>query len=603
MRLVSLVNKFCVSCLLISCAFISGCNQNPQPAVTHTVTFDTGCEIYVEPQQVVHGEKIVKPDNIERDGYTLNGWNYEGELWSFIGYVVTCDMTLVADWSLNVYNITYELDGRTNNPLNPSTYTVEDEIILYDPSGSDFRGWALNGELIAKIEKGTFGDLVLVAERYEYYYVYTGSYDDCTLGNVRGSGRYAYNSLVTITAQPFGENVFDGWYDENGVKQIEELTFSFSMPRHDACYIAKFLDIPYTDDGIDKIIFSNYDESSWHSHGSNFVKEVNNSELTIRYSQDDMSNGDMQNIGWCLASLKIGRNIVDGDAFKIKIKCSRDLEISNESAVFNISEKNGTMWSFTVPYRSLSSEYSELIIPFKAFYSCSGAYSRNPNKVFKSIDYMSFGVQMEFGTGTVSFKDLEIVSAADYKKEDTRVVDSSGLIENFENYSFDSEMHMIWNGYPAFTSIYRSFDSDNNTSAQFSFMNDSSAEYLIPISTVNSFSGLSIWFKREGYLSFDISIHINLSTDEMYSFSLEEFESDLDDKSWAWREFNIPFSDFSLCNENELNHAANPILSQNIAFVGFGLSSNEHISFEYVFADNIYLNNETTYSMVVHEEI
>ena len=409
MKNVSFISKICIFTLLTSCAFLSGCNSNSHATKTHTVIFDTGCDIYVESRQVVHGEKITKPENIERDGYTLIGWTYEGEPWSFVGYVVTSDMTLVADWSLNVYNITYELDGRDNNPLNPSTYTIEDEVVLYDPSGEDFHGWALNGELITTIDKGTFGDLVLVAERCEYYYVYT-SYNN-SLGTVSGKGRHEYNTLVTLTAIPTADNEFGGWYDDENTLITKDLTYSFMMPKHNILFNVKFVDTPYEDEGIDKIVFSDYDESSWFSMGgSKHEEEINNTELTIRYDKDDMCTGSMINDGWCLANLSLKRNFVDGNALKVKIKCSHEQEITEEKAVINIVEKNGTAWRFHTPYSSLSEEYTELTIPFTDFFTYTDSSTVYATKPFKSIYFMSFGVEYEFGTGTVSFKDLQIVN-------------------------------------------------------------------------------------------------------------------------------------------------------------------------------------------------
>ncbi|MBP5348791.1 MAG: leucine-rich repeat protein [Clostridia bacterium] len=57
------------------------------------------------------------------------------------------DLTVTAQWTINHYAITYNLDGGTNNENNPTTYTVEDEITLAAPSKTDylFTGWSDNG--------------------------------------------------------------------------------------------------------------------------------------------------------------------------------------------------------------------------------------------------------------------------------------------------------------------------------------------------------------------------------------------------------------------------------------------------------------------------
>ena len=67
----------------------------------HTVTFNSDGGSPIEPQLVLHGEKIRKPDNPVKDGYSFGGWTYQGEPWIFYGYTVTEDITLNANWNHN----------------------------------------------------------------------------------------------------------------------------------------------------------------------------------------------------------------------------------------------------------------------------------------------------------------------------------------------------------------------------------------------------------------------------------------------------------------------------------------------------------------------
>ena len=63
-----------------------------------TVTFDSDGGSEVASQEVMQGEKIVKPENPTKEGYIFKCWTYENEPWSFIGLPVVSDMTLVAIW-------------------------------------------------------------------------------------------------------------------------------------------------------------------------------------------------------------------------------------------------------------------------------------------------------------------------------------------------------------------------------------------------------------------------------------------------------------------------------------------------------------------------
>ena len=72
-------------------------------------------------------------------------------------------------WKAIIYNIDYELEGGENNPNNPNSYTIEDEIDILDPKrpGFIFDGW----KPINKIEKGSTGDKVFRASWIKINYV------------------------------------------------------------------------------------------------------------------------------------------------------------------------------------------------------------------------------------------------------------------------------------------------------------------------------------------------------------------------------------------------------------------------------------------------
>ena len=100
-----------------------------------------------------------------REGYTFVAW-YEEETFvtPITDIAVEADITVYADWTPIVYNITY------NNLLgiaqaNPATYTVEDlPLTLLDPTettGYTFSYWS--GETEGAIPVGTLGDISLIA--------------------------------------------------------------------------------------------------------------------------------------------------------------------------------------------------------------------------------------------------------------------------------------------------------------------------------------------------------------------------------------------------------------------------------------------------------
>ncbi len=65
----------------------------------HTVTFDSNGGSEVESQQVLHGEKVSKPEDPTKENCSFEGWYDENnDYWVFNGHSITSDITLHAEW-------------------------------------------------------------------------------------------------------------------------------------------------------------------------------------------------------------------------------------------------------------------------------------------------------------------------------------------------------------------------------------------------------------------------------------------------------------------------------------------------------------------------
>lgn len=115
------------------------------------------------PSSFTESNRKIEFKEPSKDGFTFDGWYldealnipYTGEIpESYTGTVY-----LYAGWkNPPTRNISYELDGGTNNTLNPSSYVSgEKEITLQNPqkAGYYFRGWYLDPEFTQPITKIT----------------------------------------------------------------------------------------------------------------------------------------------------------------------------------------------------------------------------------------------------------------------------------------------------------------------------------------------------------------------------------------------------------------------------------------------------------------
>ncbi len=102
-----------------------------------------------------------------RLGYTFTDWtgSYNGKN-VYIPAGSTGNITLTANWSINTYTVTYNLDGGSVDGTNPETYTVHDSFTLINPTkvGYDFAGWtgSVAGENVT-IPENTTGNLTFTA--------------------------------------------------------------------------------------------------------------------------------------------------------------------------------------------------------------------------------------------------------------------------------------------------------------------------------------------------------------------------------------------------------------------------------------------------------
>ena len=76
-------------------------NGNLKIKIFHTVSFQTDGGTQIASQTIENGKKATQPEIPVKEGYEFVNWLYQGERWVFIGYVVTEDMVLIADWQEN----------------------------------------------------------------------------------------------------------------------------------------------------------------------------------------------------------------------------------------------------------------------------------------------------------------------------------------------------------------------------------------------------------------------------------------------------------------------------------------------------------------------
>ena len=169
-------------------------------------------------------------------GYDFVGWFLDAEYTRPIEVISsgsTGDLKLYAKYELGRYDITYHLNGGTNNPNNPKDFNKEESFVFEDPTkpGYEFLGWYINesctdASRIRSISKGTAIDLNVYAKWeikvYEIQYV-VGEHGEI---NTENPETYTIEDNAPLKAPANIEEGYNfiGWYfDESYSKPITNL--------------------------------------------------------------------------------------------------------------------------------------------------------------------------------------------------------------------------------------------------------------------------------------------------------------------------------------------------------------------------------------------
>lgn len=149
------------------------------PAPTYTVTYHANGADGDVPTDATSYESeatftVKNAGNLSKTGYAFTGWNTSasgnGDAYA-VGAIFTIansDVNLHAQWAVNSYTITYNLNEGTNNEANPAEFTIETATInLQNPTkdGYTCAGWyndaGFTGTRVTQISQGSAGNVTL----------------------------------------------------------------------------------------------------------------------------------------------------------------------------------------------------------------------------------------------------------------------------------------------------------------------------------------------------------------------------------------------------------------------------------------------------------
>ena len=233
---------------------------------TISYTLDGGTNDANNPANyTIETDPIILAD-ASKDGYTFEGW------YSDSAFTTGNEVTEIATGSTEpkeffakfsdaiTYDITYNLNGGTNDANNPADYTVETATITLAEASKDsytFEGWYSEDVFtnqVTEIATGSTKDVVLYAKFDAITYDITYTLDGGT-NDANNPADYTVET-ATITLEDASKDgyTFESWYSDAAFtadNEVTEITTGSTEPKE---FFAKFsdaitYDIAYTLDG------------------------------------------------------------------------------------------------------------------------------------------------------------------------------------------------------------------------------------------------------------------------------------------------------------------------------------------------------------------
>ena len=175
----------------------------------YEVKFDSGFSAAVSSQIVKDGYKVERPE-LERTGYTLNGWYCNGEEWRFNSDVVKSDMQLTAVWTANEYEVSFA--PGTGEVVDPITVVFDQAYALPQPerTGHTFNGWFWQDELVTGDKWGIAADCMLTASWTANKYTVTLNANGGEVPETELQVEFGKRFTLPVATNEYG--AFIGWF-------------------------------------------------------------------------------------------------------------------------------------------------------------------------------------------------------------------------------------------------------------------------------------------------------------------------------------------------------------------------------------------------------
>ena len=300
-------------------------------AITYNITynFDGGTNAANNPADYTVETATITLADASKDGYTFEGWYSEAAFTNQVTEIATGSTgpkEFFAKFSDAItYDITYTLDGGTNDANNPANYTIETETIILAEASKDsytFEGWYSEAAFttqVTEIATGSTGNKEFFAKFSETYNI-TYTLDGGTNAANNPADYTVETATITLEDASKDGSTFEGWYSDAAFTADNEVTEIATGSTGDVVLFAKYSEIALGVYTTNIKVFNFYPNPS-----IDFIQtELEVSSLTIRSISGPKVKQFEGGSFFDISNLKSGVYILlaidkNGDTYKSKL--------------------------------------------------------------------------------------------------------------------------------------------------------------------------------------------------------------------------------------------------------------------------------------------
>lgn len=320
----------------------------------YTVSFElNGGEGSIASQTVPENGLAIEPAAPKRTGYTFEGWTLDGAKYDF-ATSVTKNITLVAQWKINEYKVTFDTNGGSAIASQTVSYNSCPKAVTGPTKvGHTFDGWTVSGNMIPDITTYNVKDDTTFVAAWAVNN-YTVSFNSLLV--TIDTQTVSYNGYPKAVTDPTEEGFrFVGWTlddeiidDITTVQITEDTTFIAKWAKVYNVETASVEHATITVDPSEAVLNEEVTVTVTPDEGY-YVKSISANAIIASYDESEVSEEKTETFNMPASDVTVSAVInaiaytPEIDATRATVSCNKVKYVANEDVTFTADSVSGNV--------------------------------------------------------------------------------------------------------------------------------------------------------------------------------------------------------------------------------------------------------------------